>query len=121
MKKFAILILVLCLVCGVLSGCSSDRGNIDDTDGKVTDSPRDDEGIMDDDDIIDDDILDDDKGGNNGDNGSRGNDDNSNIGNSGTGTGNSSGNDKNSSKSAGAVPTSIPGESGAVATQPVTP
>lgn len=90
MKKFAILILALSLICGVLTGCSSDRGNISDNDnGVVTDSPSDDDGI------IDDDIIDDDQGNKDG---------NSDNGNS---------NDT--------VPTSIPGESPSVASQPVTP
>ena len=95
MKKFAILILALSLMCGVLTGCASDRGNISDNDnGVVTDSPNDDNSI------IDDDMIDDDqgsKGGNNSD------------------SGNNNGNNKD------AVPTSIPGESPSVASQPVTP
>ncbi len=100
MKKFAILILALSLICGVLTGCSSDRGNISDNDnGVVTDSPNDDDGI------IDDDIIDDDQGNKDG---------NTDNGNS-DGSSNSNGNGNDT------VPTSIPGESPSVASQPVTP
>ena len=59
MKKFAILILVLSLLCGVLAGCGNGKGNISDRkDGMVTDSPNDADDILDRDDkngIMDDD------------------------------------------------------------------
>ncbi len=59
MKKFAILILVLSLLCGVLAGCGNGKGNISDRkDGMVTDSPNDADDIIDRDDnngIMDDD------------------------------------------------------------------
>lgn len=118
MKKFAVLLLALCLMCGVLAGCASDKGNIDDTDGVVTDSPRDDDdngGIIDD--MTDGDKdghndKDGDKNGTTGGQNDKGGDQN---GTSGGQNGNSSGN------SGDTVPTSIPGQSPAVATQPVTP
>ena len=104
MKKFAVLLLVLSLMCGVLTGCASDRGNIDDTDGVVTDTPRDDDnGVIDD-------VLDDDDADSKGKNGDDGNKDTK--GDTGS---------KNSSGNGSTVPTSIPAESAAVATQPVTP
>lgn len=60
MKKFAILILVLSLLCGVLAGCGNGKGNISDRkDGMVTDSPNDADDILDRDD--DNGIMDDDR------------------------------------------------------------
>lgn len=108
MKKFAVLLLALSLLCGVLTGCASDKGNIDDTDGVVTDSPRDDDNG-----VIDDMLDDDDNAGNNGNSGNNGDDGNKDTKGDAS---NKSGNQNGSS-----VPTSIPGESPAVATQPVTP
>ena len=108
MKKIAVLLLALSLVCGVLTGCASDKGNIDDTDGVVTDSHRDDDSIIDDD-IIDDDMTDGDK------NGDKNSSDNKGSGNSsGSSASNSGGNND------APVPTSIPGDTTA-GTQPVTP
>lgn len=104
MKKFAVLLLVLSLMCGVLTGCANGRGNIDDTDGVVTDTPRDDDnGVIDD-------VIDDDNGNKNGNNGDDANKDNK------GGMNNNNGSDNDN-----AVPTAIPGQSSAVATQPVTP
>ena len=110
MKKFAVLLLALCLICGILTACASDKGNIDDTDGVVTDSPRGD----DDDGGIIDDMTDGDKGGQN----DKGNDKN---GTSGGQNGSSGGQNGSSDGNGDTVPTSIPGQSPAVATQPVTP
>lgn len=110
MKKFAVLLLALCLMCGVLAGCASDKGNIDDTDGVVTDSPRDD----DDDGGIIDDMTDGDKGGQNDMDSDRNDTSGDQNGTSGGQNGSSGNNDDT-------VPTSIPGQSPAVATQPVTP
>lgn len=96
MKKFAMLILVLSLMCGVLTGCGNGRGNIsDDKNGMVTDSPNDAEDIIDDNGngIIDD--------GNRDDN--REDDGNANDGNKDN-----------------PAPTSMPDNSPAI-TQPVTP
>lgn len=51
MKKFAILILTLSLMCTALTGCGNGRGNISSNkDGTVTDSPNDAEDIIDNDD-----------------------------------------------------------------------
>lgn len=51
MKKFAILILVFAILCGVLTGCGNGRGNISSRkDGMVTDSPNDADDIIDRDD-----------------------------------------------------------------------
>ena len=48
MKRFAILILVLALLCGVLTGCGLGKGNVSDRkDGMVTDSPNDADDIID--------------------------------------------------------------------------
>lgn len=105
MKKFAVLLLVLSLMCGVLTGCASDKGNIDDTDGVVTDTPRDDDNG-----VIDDVLDDDDNADSNGKNGDDGNKDTK------GGMDNKSGNGNDNT-----VPTSMPAESSAVATQPVTP
>ncbi len=121
MKKFAVLLLALSLVCGVLTGCASDKGNIDDTDGVVTDSPRDDDSIIDDD-MGDGKIGDKDKDkNNNNDNNSSTNSGNNNSSGSTGNTGSSASNSGNSGGNNDApVPTSIPGNS-TTATQPVTP
>ena len=120
MKKFAVLLLALSLVCGALTGCASDKGNIDDTDGVVTDSPRDDDDSIIDDDMGDGKIGDKDKDkdkdnkDNNGSTNSSGSTDNSGSSGNTSSTGNSGGNND------APVPTSIPGNS-TTATQPVTP
>lgn len=106
MKKIAMLILVLSLMCGVLTGCGNGKGNISDRkDGMVTDSPNDAEDIIDRD---DDGILDrDDDGMLDGDrDGMKDKDKNK-----------ENANDGNKDKP---VATAIPGESPDI-TQPVTP
>ena len=51
MKRFAILILVLALLCGVLAGCGLGKGNVSDRkDGFVTDSPNSTDNVIDRDD-----------------------------------------------------------------------
>lgn len=108
MKKIAMLILVLSLMCGVLTGCGN--GNISNRkDGMVTDSPNDAEDIIDRD---DDGILDrDDDGMLDGDRDGMKNKDKNKDKNK------QSANDGNKDKP---VATSIPGESPDI-TQPVTP
>ena len=104
MKKFTAMILALMLLCGVLSACGN--GNIsNDKNGMTTDSPNDAEDIIDDGDMTDNGILDGDKGGSNSNSGGKGNS-------------NSGANDGGKDTT---VPTSMPSESPAVATQTVTP
>lgn len=111
MKKFTVLILVLVLLCGILSGCSREDGIVSDRDiDEVTDTPRDD-GAMGDDDILDND----DNAGTNGGKTGSGNQGDNDAGKDNAGNGGKTYNND------GAVPTSIPGENSTVATQPVTP